>query len=124
MALARCTARSFGPVAARIAEPRSDIFLSFEEGIYDCDNLAELGRLGQLVKEAVDELTADELAALRGAYREQRDKLGGYRAAGVKRRRRLIWKKGAIGFGRAAIAPLGARSTWWPKKGTSWFLSR
>ncbi len=68
--------RSFGPVAARIAAPRSELFLSFEEGIYDCTNLAELERLGPLVKEAVDELTADELAALRGAYREQRDRLG------------------------------------------------
>jgi len=68
--------RSFGPVAARIAEPRSELFLSFEEGIYDCANLAELERLGQLVKEAADELAADELTALRGTYREQRDRLG------------------------------------------------
>ena len=68
--------RSFGPVAARIAEPRSELFLSFAEGIYDCANLAELERLGQLVKEAADELTVDELAVLRGSYRGQRDKLG------------------------------------------------
>ena len=68
--------RSFGPVVALVAEPRSELFLRFEEGIYDCANLAELDRLGQLVKEAAAELTADELAALRGAYREQRDKLG------------------------------------------------
>ena len=68
--------RSFGPVAALVTEPRSELFLRFEEGIYDCANLAELDRLGQLVKEAAAELTADELAALRGAYREQRDKLG------------------------------------------------
>ena len=68
--------RSFGPVAARIADPRSELFLSFAEGIYDCANFAELERLGQLVKEAADELTANELSALRGAYREQRDRLG------------------------------------------------
>ena len=68
--------RSFGPVAARVAEPRSELFRSFEEGIYDCANLAELERLGQLVKEAAAELTANELAVLRGAYREQRNKLG------------------------------------------------
>lgn len=68
--------RSFGPVAARIAEPRSELFLSFEEGIYDCANFAELERLGQLVKDAAADLTADELATLREAYREQRDKLG------------------------------------------------
>ena len=68
--------RSFGPVAARIVAPRSELFLSFEEGICDCANLAELERLGQLVKEAADELVADELAALRRAYREQRDRLG------------------------------------------------
>ena len=68
--------RSFGPVAARVAEPRSELFLSFEEGLYDCANLAELERLAQLVKEAADELTADELTALRGAYRAQRDRLG------------------------------------------------
>ncbi|MYF92134.1 MAG: ribonuclease HII [Gemmatimonadetes bacterium] len=68
--------RSFGPVAARIAEPRSELFLSFEEGICDCANFAELERLGQLVKEAAADLTADELATLREAYREQRDKLG------------------------------------------------
>ena len=68
--------RSFGPVAARIAEPRSELFLSFEEGIYDCANLAELEQLGQLVKEAAADLVADELTALREVYREQRDKLG------------------------------------------------
>lgn len=68
--------RSFGPVAARVAEPRSELFLSFEEGLYDCANLAELERLAQFVKEATDELTADELTALRGVYREQRDRLG------------------------------------------------
>ena len=68
--------RSFGPVAARGAEPRSELFLSFAEGLYDCANLAELARLAQLIKEATDELAADELAALRGAYREQRDRLG------------------------------------------------
>ena len=68
--------RSFGPVAALVAEPRSELFLSFEEGLYDCANLAELERLGQLVKEAAEDLTADELAALRGVYREQRDRLG------------------------------------------------
>ncbi len=68
--------RSFGPVAARIAAPRSELFLSFAEGIYDSANLAELEQLGKLVKEAAAELAAAELAALRGAYREQRDKLG------------------------------------------------
>ena len=68
--------RSFGPVAALVAAPRSELFFSFEEGIYDCANLAELERLGQLVKEAAADLTADELATLREAYREQRDKLG------------------------------------------------
>ena len=68
--------RSFGPVAACVAEPRSELFLSFEEGIYDCVNLAELERLGQLVKEAAADLAADELTALRDAYREQRHKLG------------------------------------------------
>ena len=68
--------RSFGPVAALVAEPRSELFLSFEEGLYDCANLAELERLGQLVKEAADDLTGDELMTLRGVYREQRDRLG------------------------------------------------
>lgn len=68
--------RSFGPVAARSAEPRSELFLSFAEGLYDCANLAELARLAQLVKEAAAELTADELAALRETYRAQRDRLG------------------------------------------------
>ena len=47
-----------------------------KRGLYDCANLAELERLGQLVKEAADDLTADELAVLRGGYREQRDRLG------------------------------------------------
>lgn len=68
--------RSFAPVAARIAAPRSELFRSFEEGIYDCAQLAALEKLGQLVKAAADELTADELTALRGVYRTQRDKLG------------------------------------------------
>ncbi len=68
--------RSFGPVAALVSAPRSELYLSFAEGIYDCANLAELERLGQLVKEAAADLTADELATLREAYREQRDKLG------------------------------------------------
>ena len=86
--------RSFGPVAACVAEPRSELFLSFEEGIYDCANLAELERLGQLVKEAADELTADELSALRGAYREQRDKLGDIGAAGRSGGRSLSGRTG------------------------------
>ncbi len=68
--------RSFSPVAARIAAPRSELFRSFAEGLCDCANLAELERLGQLVKEVADELVADELAALRAAYRAQRDRLG------------------------------------------------
>ena len=68
--------RSFGPVAACVAEPRSELFLAFEEGLYDCVNRAELARLGQRVKEAAPDLTADELAALRAAYRAQRDRLG------------------------------------------------
>lgn len=68
--------RSFAPVAELVAEPRSELFLSFEEGIYDCAKLAELERIAQLIKEATDQIVADELQALREIYREQLQKLG------------------------------------------------
>lgn len=68
--------RSFGPVAELVAEPRSELFQSFEEGLHDCVNLAELERLAQLVKQAADQIGDGELAALREIYRERRQKLG------------------------------------------------
>ena len=68
--------RSFGPVADLLQEPRSELFLSFEEGIYDSVNLAELERIAALVKEAADQIGAGELAGLREIYREQQHKLG------------------------------------------------
>ena len=91
--------RSFGPVAALVAEPRSELFLSFEEGLYDCANLAELERLGQLIKEAADDLTADELAALRGGYREQRDRLGDIGRRGEEGSRGLSGRTGLSNSG-------------------------
>ena len=68
--------RSFGPVADLLVEPRSELYLSFEEGMYDCAHLAELERIAQLVKEASDQIGAGELAGLREIYREQLQKLG------------------------------------------------
>lgn len=68
--------RSFGPVADLLQEPRSELFLSFEEGIYDCANLAELERIAELIKGASEQIGAVELKGLRGTYREQLQKLG------------------------------------------------
>lgn len=68
--------RSFGPVADLVAEPRSELFLSFEEGIGDSANLAELERVAHFIKEAADQIGGGELDALRQLYRERRQKLG------------------------------------------------
>jgi len=68
--------RTFAPVAELLTEPRSELFLSFEEGFYDSLNLAELERLAHFVKEATDQLGAEELTVLRELYRERRQKLG------------------------------------------------
>ena len=67
--------RSFGPVAELISEPRSELYASFEEGLYDCATSDELERLAQLIKQAAYQIGAGELEELRAIYRERRHKL-------------------------------------------------
>ena len=68
--------RSFGPVAELVAEPRSELYASFAEGLGDCATPGELERLAQLIKQAADQIGAGELEELRAIYRERQHKFG------------------------------------------------
>lgn len=77
--------RSFGPVAALVAKPRSPIFTSFTEGFAACTTLGELERMAHFVKEGSRELSADELRDLRQMYRDRRKSLADIGLRGEER---------------------------------------
>jgi ribonuclease HII len=85
---------SFGPVAELVEKPRSELFLSFEEGLNNCSSRGELERMGHFIRQGAAALADQELAALRQLYRKRRAHLEDVGRKGEEEAARFLEARG------------------------------